>query len=1062
MIVLHALWTDATLHLWGERRVRRDAASAAEEGTLGEREGPGVRTKRAGGMVRTADPTSDEHSGSFAVAHDELRRIAGDLWDNLLISGAVRSLVTLHLPHRGGRLVSSEEVEGSVASPVGVEPASLRPCPVETLAFSPADAVDLLTTAPTFEREDIHSGGSLRYWSRVAYLVLELLAQHRYIPAVHHGVADRYRGYWRVVIDDQDTSDLLRSLIVSMPPVCRSFATLGSCVQASTLVENFLWTAVDALVRRCLEGDELAHAVHDKPEESLTRQMRWLQALVGADPTLKGTPEECKAVRETVDQWLSKLEPTRERTCRTCLRLHPPSAEMGSSSEGSEAWWTLSLHVQAEHDPSLVVDAVSLADDLQGDPSILRRPFDDALAQLRADLGSAARHFPLLEPCALSDGPLVCSLTLEEAYSFLRDAVPVLEAEGLKVWVPAWWSDDRPRLRMRLDIHPADSDTAAGMAGMGLDALVAYDWRVALGDEALSLEELTSLAESKSPLARLRGRWTEVQASDVEAAVRFLRGRRPEKTTLFEALRLSANADDLETGLPVAGIRAHGWIDQLLSASGVDETVEHVGQPIGFHGTLRPYQRKGLDWLRFLSRHGLGACLADDMGLGKTIQLIALWLNERESGPAPGPTLLVVPMSLVGNWQREIAKFGPSLQVMVHHGLQRLTGEAFVAEVAKYDVVISTYGLTHRDYEHLSEVCWYRIALDEAQNIKNSAAKQAVAVRSLRAVRRLALTGTPVENRLSELWSIIDFLNPGYLGNASEFRRRFAVPIERHRDPERSQRLRELIRPFVLRRLKGDPNIVAELPEKLETTVYCNLTAEQAALYERTVQEMLGLIDGSGGIQRRGMILAAIVRLKQICNHPEQFLKTNGTLTHRSGKCDRLVEMLEEVVAEDHRALVFTQYREMGELLNKHLQESLDREILFLHGGVPQKKRDMLVERFQSGSGDTPVFILTLKAGGYGLNLTEASHVFHYDRWWNPAVENQATDRTHRIGQAKQVQVHRFVCLGTLEERIAALIESKKDLADNIVGSSERWVTELSTEQLREFLTLSREAVAED
>jgi SNF2 family DNA or RNA helicase len=359
-------------------------------------------------------------------------------------------------------------------------------------------------------------------------------------------------------------------------------------------------------------------------------------------------------------------------------------------------------------------------------------------------------------------------------------------------------------------------------------------------------------------------------------------------------------------------------------------------------------------------------------------------------------------------------------------------------------------------------VNWHRVALDEAQNIKNPAAKQSVAVRSLRSVHRVALTGTPLENRLSELWSIMDCLNPGYLGTANDFRRRFAVPVERHHDTDRAHRLRHLIRPFVLRRLKDDPDIQVDLPDKLEMTVFCNLTPEQAALYEAVVSDMLGQIDLAGGIQRRGLILASLVKLKQICNHPAHFRADHSPLPHRSGKCDRLTDMLEEVLAEEHRALIFTQFRQMGHLLAKHLHETLDHEVLFMHGGTSQSERVRMVDGFQQSGGAEPIFILSLKTGGVGLNLTAANHVFHYDRWWNPAVEDQATDRAHRIGQEKQVQVHKFVCIGTLEERIAAMIEQKRSLARNIVGTGEDWITEMSTEALRELFSLSRDAIAED
>ena len=1042
MIIIHALWTNAQLHLWGEH---------ALPPTRKNEESNGSNDKRP-----RAEP--------FAASHQELRQCIGDSWDSLLVSGAKSSALALRLPHVEGRPVPSTAshllaATGSHAH----KKAELQPCRVRTLVFEPADAVDLLSGSPAYARADVRCGDSLRYWSRVAKLTLELLARQRFVPAVHAGSEGHYRGYWRVVVDDEQTSAWLRDLILSMPPVCRAMTTGDSPIQASALVENFLWTAVDALVRRCLEGDELAHALHKRADEENAPQTLWLRSLVRGDPGLTTTPEEGRAIHETVQEWITRLEPDhRDRTCRTCFRLQAASPPEGTGHGSGGPSWHLTLHVQATGDPAMVVDGARLGSELASDPMILQRPFAGGLRQLRQDVAQAARHFPPLAECAEPNGPLECRLTLEEAYRFLRDVAPILEVEGFGVWLPQWWSADRPRLRMRLDIHPLEGHTPATDSRLGLNALVAYDWRVATGDDTLSLDEIKRLAEAKVSLVRLRGRWAEIQVSEVQAALRFLQEHRGGQMTVFEALRLSYAADDLETGVPMVGLRAHGWIDRLLNASNLDETIEPVEPPKAFRGTLRPYQTRGLQWLGFLGRHGLGACLADDMGLGKTIQLIALLLHERESGKSPGPTLLVVPMSLVGNWQREIARFAPSLNVLVHHGLDRLTGQEFVAEVAAYHVVIATYGLTYRDREHLAKVDWHRVALDEAQNVKNPAAKQAMAIRSLRSDHRVALTGTPVENHLTELWSIMDFLNPGYLGTATDFRRRFAVPVERHHDPDRTERLRYLIRPFVLRRLKDDPNVQVDLPDKLEMTVFCNLTPEQAALYESVVSDMLGQIDSAGGIQRRGLILATLVRLKQICNHPAHFHADHSPLSRRSGKCDRLTEMLEEVLAEGHRALIFTQFRAMGHLLAQHLRETLGHEILFMHGGTAQPDRVRMVDRFQQSGADGPLFILSLKTGGIGLNLTAANHVFHYDRWWNPAVEDQATDRAHRIGQHQQVQVHKFVCVGTLEERIAALIEQKRSLARNIVGAGEEWITELSTEALRELFSLSREAIAED
>ncbi|MBN1954149.1 MAG: DEAD/DEAH box helicase, partial [Anaerolineae bacterium] len=488
------------------------------------------------------------------------------------------------------------------------------------------------------------------------------------------------------------------------------------------------------------------------------------------------------------------------------------------------------------------------------------------------------------------------------------------------------------------------------------------------------------------------------------------------------------------------------------------DRLQELPPPRGLAGELRPYQLRGYSWLAFLRKWGMGSCLADDMGLGKTIQAIALLLRERErAGDGVPPALVICPTSVVGNWKREINRFAPGLRVMVHHGGDRARGEDFVATAQAHDVVVCTYGLARRDADDLKQISWSDVILDEAQNIKNPHARQTQAVRSLQAANRVALTGTPVENRLSELWSIMQFLNPGFLGSQAGFRQAFALPIERYQDKTATERLKGLVGPFILRRVKTDATIIQDLPDKLEMKVYCDLTAEQATLYEAVVKESLERIESEEeGIQRRGVVLGALMRLKQVCNHPAQFLGDGSVLAGRSGKLDRLGEMLEEALSVGDRALVFTQFAEMGHMLRAHLQSLFGVEVLFLHGGTPQKQRDRMVARFQQGH-DAPVFVLSLKAGGTGLNLTAANHVFHFDRWWNPAVENQATDRAFRIGQTRDVQAHKFICAGTLEERIDALIESKKALAESVVGAGENWLTELSTDELRDVMQLRRD-----
>jgi SNF2 family DNA or RNA helicase len=515
----------------------------------------------------------------------------------------------------------------------------------------------------------------------------------------------------------------------------------------------------------------------------------------------------------------------------------------------------------------------------------------------------------------------------------------------------------------------------------------------------------------------------------------------------------------------VTEVDADGWLGDLLSGQ-ADRRLAPVPTPASFRGELRPYQERGLAWLSFLGDLGLGGILADDMGLGKTIQLLSLLSYHKEQSIAnalepPSPTLLVCPMSLVGNWQREAERFTPDLAVQVHHGADRLAGEELASALNAADLVITTYGLAARDQEALSQVQWARVVCDEAQNIKNAATRQARAVRALPARSRIALTGTPVENRLTELWSIMEFARPGLLGPAERFRTRYAVPIERNGDEEATDRLKRLTGPFILRRLKTDKTIISDLPDKLEMKIWCNLTPEQASLYQATVTDMMARIEAAGeGIERRGLVLATMAKLKQVCNHPAHLLGDGSRLDGRSGKLARLEEICDEIIAEGDKALCFTQYAEFGAMLQPYLAGRLGCPVHYLHGGTPKKQRDALVSRFQDAA-EPSLFLLSLKAGGTGLNLTAASHVIHVDRWWNPAVEDQATDRAFRIGQRKDVQVRKFVCVGTLEERIDSMIEQKKALAERIVGTGEGWLTELSTADLREIVALSPEAVSE-
>ncbi len=597
-------------------------------------------------------------------------------------------------------------------------------------------------------------------------------------------------------------------------------------------------------------------------------------------------------------------------------------------------------------------------------------------------------------------------------------------------------------------------------SGLSMDKIVRFDWEVAIGEEKLSLEELKALAKLKSPLVRVRGQWVHMSAEEIQAALDLWKKKGKGSATVREIVQMALGAGKAQEPVAFDGVTATGWIADLLAQLEGRTAFKELATPAEFRGTLRPYQVRGYSWLFFLKGWGLGVCLADDMGLGKTIQALALIQRDWGSN-GKRPVLLVCPTSVIGNWYKEAARFTPALPVMVHHGVTRTKGEAFKKEAEKHAIVVSSYSLLHRDIDVLQRVSWSGVILDEAQNIKNPETKQARAARSLKAGYRVALTGTPVENNIGDLWSIMEFLNPGFLGTQAEFKRSFFVPIQANRDPEAAKRLKRLTGPFLLRRLKTDKSIIADLPEKMEMKVFCTLTKEQASLYAAVVKEVEESLDSTEGIQRKGMILATLSKLKQVCNHPRQFLGDNSQIPGRSGKLARLTEMLEEVMEVGDRALVFSQFAEMGQILRRHLQDTFGREALFLYGAVPKKKRDLMIERFQSDADGPRIFILSLKAGGTGLNLMRANHVFHFDRWWNPAVENQATDRAFRIGQTKNVQVHKFLCVGTLEEKIDEMIERKKEVAEQVVGTGEGWLTEFTTAELKELFALRESAVAE-
>jgi hypothetical protein len=952
-----------------------------------------------------------------------------------------KGVVKLYVPARHGRPVPSmaalREAEDYASGPAGP-----RGFEVDALFPPPLDAVDLLLHTRDL-RPPLAAGEDLEYWAEAARFLFDLLLRRRVAPQF-----DEDPPRWAPILSGAEEKERSDRLAAAMPPVGRAASSPEEpagprgFAPADVVLRAFLDETTDALARELIR-DVVPAERRRAGASAESRLVVSLAAPRGGEPT--GADPSLLA---RLHAWtLPLVEPLPPGALRLGVRLSPPREDHAGN-------WHLLYHLESVDDPSLQLFADEIFGPDEGALRRLGRRVANPEETLLLKLGEAAALSRAIERSLEERHPSGAELTLEEAHRFLAHEAPLLSGAGVHVYLPSEGTT-HPSVRL----HGVESGWKAGaVTRFGLSTLVDFDWKIAIGDTLLTPAEFEELAAQKVPLVSVRGEWVLLDKASVERTLRLFDRRPGGRTTLGDFLRLAGGLEG-EPGYAVDSVTAEGWLSELLDPEDAKREIAATGPPKGLHGTLRPYQVRGVGWLRFLSTRGLGACLADDMGLGKTVQLLAALLSAKEAGETIRPSLLVCPTSVAETWLREAARFSPQIHVTIHHGPDRAGSEELGALLERTDLLVTTYALAHRDRALLSEVAWEWVALDEAQNVKNPAAAQSRAVRSFPAKRRAALTGTPVENRLSELKSIFDFLNPGLLGSDEEFRREFAVPIERHRDPAAVDRLRTITAPFLLRRAKTDPLVAPDLPEKIETKELVGLTPEQASLYRATTKTLLSNIGGTRGARRRARVLTLLLRLKQICDHPALFLGDGSVLAGRSSKLSRLLDMLEETLAEARPALVFTQFAEMGHLLVDALRERFGTEVLFLHGGVPRPARAEMVRRFQEDEDSPPFFVLSLKAGGSGLNLTRASHVFHFDRWWNPAVEDQATDRAFRIGQTRSVQVHKFVARGTLEERIDAMIEEKKELASAIAGAGESWIADLDDGALAALVGLSKDAV---
>ncbi len=907
--------------------------------------------------------------------------------------------------------------------------------PLTATKLTIEDAISLFTRLPASASVTT----SMKAWSRVVRFGLDAVARARILPWVSPQGWDTWR------VDPLDTQD-----IAMVDALASSLPATGFCLPSSTGSGRIV--SPKHAVRDCLD------AVADHTVRAAASQAGIQAPVFGDHARLR--------VRH-LGPWVTDLAAAHCAASSLLLRIHPPIERkatkhtgggevpgqdvVGEVVEAHDSRWTVVVELRSQEDPSLVVpagDLENLAPEIRG--RFGDRVDIDVLVGLRAAVEACAALMPLLEQVRPS------SLKLEEGeLDELLSGVDALAAAGIDVHWPSTMLT--PTLKRRLVVHSEFGPQSAMRSTMGIDGLLDVDWEFLLDGVALNSAELQLLSDAKRSVVSLRGRWVRVDSSTSA----WLRAK-PPKMTVIDGLAAAL-------GSPLAESEDDESAPEVLIDGPLAEMVERLQtfdrsteqlEPEGLQATLRPYQRKGLAWLSELAELGLGACLADDMGLGKTIQVLALHehLCRNDSDISPqekgGPTLVVCPTSLMNNWEREAAKFLPNLTVRRFHGPRRcLDG------LDETDLVVTTYGVVRSDHETLSTVDWRLVVADEAQHAKNPQSNTARSLRKIPAYSRIAMTGTPVENHLTELWSIIDWALPGLLGNVDRFRRVLAVPIERDGDKDATEKLHQLVEPFLMRRRKTDPGIAPDLPPKTERDVVVPLSSEQITLYRAAVEEALDELSKAKGIKRHGRILGLLTSLKQITNHPAQYLGEPGPLHRRSGKLDAVERLIDTAVDDGESSLVFSQYVTMGNLLVDHLT-SRGITVELLHGGLSVKQRQHLVDNFQAG--DLNVLVLSLKAGGTGLNLTEATNVIHYDRWWNPAVEDQATDRAYRIGQGKPVTVHRLITEGTVEDRVAELLRNKRELSDRVLNIGAGWIGNLDDDDLAALVTLEESTLEGD
>ena len=1009
---------------------------------------------------RVAEPVSPSGEAPLHPLSLNLDDLATWLDDNQFWSEDLRqAAITLTLPSR--QQLSRGQKSSAAAAWSGLPMQAGEPLPkdltwwpwqLEGWFLKPGPAAEWLNQLPLSGTEAAGLGDDLLWWCHLQRWCLSLIARGRWLP----GTADD-KASWLPLLNREDDRRRLEELALRMPQVVAA-SSADTHLACGRPRSNRLLVA--SIVEKLVDGQ--LRAAFAPGGEGLDPLLEaWQEGLSSHDGKLQLDEEDQERLAIASHHWRETVA-GKVAPARACLELFTPP-------EGEELW-EMRFGLQAEADPSLRVPAGIVWGAGDGNLALGEIQLEQPGALLLEGLGRALLAFEPIERGLDAATPEAMQLTPAEAFVLVRTAASRLRDVGVGVVLPPSLSGG---LASRLGLA-ITAELPEKSRGFTLGETLEWRWEFMIGGVTLNLRDLEKLAAKRSPLVQHKGAWIELRPLDLKNAEKFCAAEPP--FNLDDALRITGNEGETLQRLPVHAFTAGPRLQAVLEQYHQQKAPDPLPAPPGFAGQLRPYQERGLGWLAFLHRFDQGACLADDMGLGKTIQLLAFLQHLKAEQELKRPVLLVAPTSVLTNWKREAAAFTPYLVVNEHYGPRRPNSPDAIKKALKgVDLVLTTYGLLQRDSELLEAIYWQGMVIDEAQAIKNHNAKQSMAARDLgRPGRgskcgprfRIALTGTPVENRVSELWALMDFLNPKVLGDEPFFRQRYRLPIERYGDMSSLRDLKSRVSPFILRRLKTDKSIISDLQEKVELSEWVGLAPEQKKLYNKTVEESLDAIARAPLGQKHGQVLALLTKLKQICNHPALALKQDPDpsdvgffkeFAARSAKVQRLEEILEEVIEAGDRALLFTQFAEWGHLLKAHLEQKWKQPVPFLYGNTSKAERQAMVDRFQDDPRGPQLFLLSLKAGGVGLNLTRASHVFHIDRWWNPAVENQATDRAYRIGQQNRVMVHKFITSGSVEERIDRMIKEKSKLAEDIVGSGEDWLGGMDVRQLKDLVTLSED-----